>query len=77
MSIITRADLAGSIVMGVVVVERGRRGCMGGEVGVAGWVRSKPVLGEWSQKLDALPMMERRGGAEGVDAIVERRLLEG
>ena len=46
MSIMTRAVLAGSRVMGWEVVERVRLGVIGGEVGVGGWVRSKPVEGE-------------------------------
>lgn len=46
MSIMTRAVLAGSRVMGWVVVGRVRRGVMGGDVEVGGWVRSKPVVGK-------------------------------
>jgi len=46
MSMMMRAVLEGSRVMGFVVVERVRRGFIGGEVGVGGWVRSKPVDGE-------------------------------
>lgn len=46
MSIMTRAVLAGSSVMGLEVVERVRRVSMGGEVGVGGCVRSKPVVEE-------------------------------
>ena len=57
MSIMTRAVLAGSMVMGVVVVERRRRGVMGGDVGIGGWVRSKPERGLWSQKFVADPIM--------------------
>lgn len=45
MSMMRRAVLAGSRVMGFVVVCRVRRGLIGGEVGVGGWVRSKPVEG--------------------------------
>lgn len=43
MSITTRADFVGEMVMGTVVVLRVRRGSEGGEVGVGGCVRSKPV----------------------------------
>ena len=39
-----RADFNGEMVMSVVVVLIVTRGPDGGVVGVAGWVRSKPVL---------------------------------
>ena len=45
MSIMRSAVLAGSRVIGCVVVGRVRRGLIGGEVGVGGWVKSKPVAG--------------------------------
>ena len=45
MSMMRRAVLAGSRVMGCVVVGSVRRGVIGGDVGMDGWVRSKPVLG--------------------------------
>jgi hypothetical protein len=51
-----RAALAGSTVMGWVVVERVREGVIDGEVGVGGWVKSKPVEGEKSQKLEEEPI---------------------
>jgi hypothetical protein len=56
MSIMMRAALAGSTVMGWVVVERVREGVIDGEVGVGGWVKSKPVEGEKSQKLEEEPI---------------------
>lgn len=40
MSMMTRAVLVGSMVMGAVVVASGRRGWIGGEVGEVGCVRS-------------------------------------
>lgn len=45
MSMMRRAVLEGSRVIGFVVVEIVSRGWIGGEVGVGGWVRSKPVDG--------------------------------
>lgn len=60
MSMITRAVLAGDNVIGVVDVFTVKRGVTEGEEGVSGWVRSKPVLVEWSQKFEALPMTARR-----------------
>ena len=44
MSIITSALLAGSIVIGEVVVLRVKRGEIGADVGVPGCVKSKPVF---------------------------------
>ncbi len=41
--------------MDVVVVWSFSRGWIGGEVGVAGWVRSKPSLSLKSQKFEVLP----------------------
>ena len=57
MSIVRRAVLAGSRVMGSVVVWRVRRGVIWGDEGVGGWVRSKPVRGLWSQKLVGGPIV--------------------
>jgi hypothetical protein len=45
MSMMRRAVLEGSRVIGFVVVEIVSREWIGGEVGVGGWVRSKPVDG--------------------------------
>lgn len=61
MSIITRAVLAGERVMGEVVVCRVRVPLEGWGVSwVGGWVRSKPVLEECSQKLDLEPTIALR-----------------
>lgn len=60
MSIIIKADLAASMVMGDVVV------CiviafLAWELdGVDGWVRLKPVFEEWSQKFEGAPMFAVR-----------------
>lgn len=51
-------------------MERRTRGWIGGDVGLGGWVRSKPVAVECSQKFLLLPMMALRWGVEVVvDAI--------
>lgn len=57
MSITRKAVLAGSRVIGSVLVWRFRCGWIGSEVGVWGWVRSKPVVGLWSQKLAGEPIV--------------------
>jgi hypothetical protein len=62
---ITRADLLGDMVIGVLVV------CMVilrpsvDSDGEEGCVRSKPVCEEWSQKFDADPMRALRCGSVG------------
>ena len=55
--------------MGVFVVSIVTLGDTGGDSGVAGCVRSKPVLVEYSQKFDALPMTARRWWVSPLDAI--------
>lgn len=62
MSIITRAVLDGSMVIGLVVVERRREGVMGGEDGVGGCVRSKPCRVLCSQKFEDEPSTARWAG---------------
>lgn len=71
MSMIRRADFGGERVTGVVLVWRVRRGRWGGVLGEGGWVRSKPVWEEWSQKLDFEPIRALRWGSAGmVDGMV-------
>jgi len=75
MSIITRAVLAGSRIMGDVLVVSARRGVTGGEEGCNGWVRSKALVREeWSQKLSGLPITARRW-VEGFSVILLVLLL--
>ena len=57
MSMMTSADLAGSIAIGDVVVEIVRRSLIWGLDGVGGCVRSKPVLEECSQKFEGEPIV--------------------
>lgn len=61
MSIIMRADFAGSRVMGEVVVEMVMLG-LDGVLAVDGRERSNPVWDECSQKLDFVPMWALRCG---------------
>ena len=49
-----QSSFAGESVIGVVVMLSRSRGPGLVAVGLGGWVRSKPVRVEWSQKLDAL-----------------------
>jgi hypothetical protein len=76
MSIITRADLEGSTVIGVVGVRTVSFGTEMGIEGVGGWVRSKPVEVECNQKFEGEPMRALRWGWEGmVEDIVGVRFL--
>ena len=71
MSIITRAVLAGEKVMGEVVVCMVKVPLVGWGVSwVGGWVRSKPVEEECSQKLDLEPNMALRPGFEVVGSLM-------
>lgn len=65
MSIITRADLEGDIVMGVFGVWIVILGSLDEFEGEVGWVRSKPDWEEWSQKFEAVPIMALRWGIVG------------
>lgn len=56
MSIITKADLAGSTEMGEFAVCNVTLGVMGVDSGVSGCVKSNPVSEDQSQKSWALPM---------------------
>jgi hypothetical protein len=66
MSIITNADFEGAMVMGEVVVSIVKRGPGEGVEWCEGWVRSKPVREECSQKFDFEPMRALRCGSEGM-----------
>jgi hypothetical protein len=65
MSMMTRADLLGETVMGVLVVWIVTLGPGAVSDGEEGWVRSKPVCEEWSQKFDEEPMRALRCGFVG------------
>jgi hypothetical protein len=65
MSIITRADFEGAIVMGLWDVCMVTFGSEVVVVGVHGWVRSKPWWEEWSQKFEGEPIMALRWGVVG------------
>lgn len=60
----TKADLAGSTVIGEVVVWIVTRAGTGGDEGVGGCDRSKPVAESWSQKFFSLPMTAKRCSCE-------------
>jgi hypothetical protein len=74
MSMMTRADLLGEMVIGVCVVCMVSLGPGTVSDGEEGWVRSKPVSVEWSQKFEGEPMRALRWGSEGR---VEDILTEG
>jgi len=61
----TSADLAGEMLIGVLVVCMVTFGPVVGSDGEAGCVRSNPVWEEWIQKSDAEPMMALRCGSVG------------
>lgn len=74
----TKADLAGDMAMDWLVVCNVILGCTGDEYGVGGWVKSKPVSEEYSQKGPlGLPIIALRlGGSEPMIECERRRGLE-
>ena len=78
MSIITRADFAGEIVISDVVVGIVTFGPVLGVLGSEGCVRSKPVCEECSQKFEGVPIRALRWGLVGMlDAILEAAVVVG